>query len=48
MIIKFPYGIYFKNYEDFEKYEDPYGYLWSYTVWEEVEKFLDEREKLYY
>ena len=43
MTIKFPYGVYFKNYEDFEKYVAPYGcYMWSYTVWNEVEKLLNE------
>lgn len=48
MRIRFVYPLYFESYKEFEEYKDSYGYVWSYTVWQEVEKILEEREKIYY
>lgn len=48
MRIKFVTPLYFESYQEFENYNSPYGFVWSYTVWNEVEKILEEREKLYY
>lgn len=42
MKIKLALDVYFNSYEEFENCKSLFGFLWSITVWRELEEILDE------